>query len=198
MKLETQRLILRKPKESDWKDIYEGVKEFDVAKRTEGIPHPYKKQDAKDWLKKSIKKNNKKECYTFFLELKKEKKVIGVLELIKINKTFGTAETGSWLNKKYWRKAYMTEAKIAVNNFVFNKLKIRKLNTGAFSDNKASNATQKRMGYKIEGVKIKDRRDAATKRLHDLNMYGLFKTDWNKNLPRLKKHLENKIKKFEK
>ena len=56
MKLETKRLILRKPRESDWKDIYEGVKEFDVSKRTEGIPHPYKKKDAQEWLKETIKK----------------------------------------------------------------------------------------------------------------------------------------------
>lgn len=33
MELETKRLILRKPKKSDWKDVVEGVSDYDVAKK---------------------------------------------------------------------------------------------------------------------------------------------------------------------
>ncbi len=44
MKLITKRLILRKPKKSDWKDLVEGVGEYDVAKMLLVVPHPYKKK----------------------------------------------------------------------------------------------------------------------------------------------------------
>ena len=196
-KFETQRLILRMPKPSDWKDIYNGIKDVEIIKRVENVPYPYKKKDAEDWLKKMPSKIRSGEEYPFCIELKSEKKVIGLIGLMNINKKHETATTGSWMNKKYWRKGYMTEAKIAVNEFAFNTLKLRKLNSVVFRDNKASNATQKRLGYKLEGVKIKDRRDATGQKIHDINLYGLFKSDWKKNLHTLNTHLEKKIKKLE-
>lgn len=77
--LETKRLILRKPKESDWKDIVEGVREYDVAKMLSKLTHPYKKKDAEIFIKKTIKNWQKKvkKDYTFLIALKSEKKVIG-------------------------------------------------------------------------------------------------------------------------
>ena len=154
MKLETQRLILRKPKLSDWTDVVEGAGEFDVAKMTEKIPYPYKKKNALDWLKNSIKKFGKEE-YAFLIELKKERKVIGVIHLMSVNKFSGTATTGSWINKKYWEKGYITEAKIAVNEFAFDKLKLRKLNSTVMTTNAASNRTQQSVGYRKEGLQMK-------------------------------------------
>jgi len=187
MELETKRLILRKPKKGDWKDIVEGAGEFDVAKMTASISHPYKKKDAEDFIKKTIKKWNQKVItdYSFVIELKSEKKVIGGIGLHRINKFFGKAETGSWINKKYWRRGYITEAKIAINDFAFNKLKLRRLNSFVFKDNKASNATQMKMGYKLEGMQRKAAKSKASGRIQDLNMFGLLKEDWKKIRPAL-------------
>ena len=117
MELETKRLILRKPKKSDWKDIVEGASEYDVAKMILGMPHPYKKKDAEDFIKKTIKKWKQEVLgdYIFFIELKSEKKVIGAIGINRIDRFSRTGTTGSWINKKYWRNGFMTEAKIAVN-----------------------------------------------------------------------------------
>ncbi len=184
MKLETKRLILRKPKISDWKDVVEGAGEYGVAKMTMSIPHPYKKKDAINWIKKSLKEWGSKGC-PFFIELKSERKVIGCMDIHHIDKSQGKAMTGSWINKKYWKKGYITEAKIAVNDFAFNKLKLRKLNSKVFTDNKASNATQVKMGYKFEGMQRKESKNLVTGKIHDVNMYGLLKEDWKKARPKL-------------
>lgn len=194
MKLETKRLILRTPRVSDWKDIVEGVGEFDVAKMTENIPHPYKKKDALWWIERAKKETRKKISYVFAIELKSEKKIIGVIDLCRVEKFSGTARTGSWINKKYWRKGYITEAKIAENNFAFNNLKLRKLNSTVFIKNNASNKTQKSVGYKLEGLKKKDTKSLSTGEIRDVYIYGLLKEDWNKNLPKLKKRLIKKQK----
>lgn len=185
--LKTKRLILRKPKPSDWEDIIEGAGEYDVAKMTENIPHPYTKKDAARFIRKMIAKWKEKEKkdLVFFLELKKEHKVIGAMGLHKISAFRGIAETGSWINKKYWRQGYITEAKIAVNDFAFNKLKLMRLNSPIYKDNKASNATQIKMGYKLEGVQRKGTRNRFTGKATDLNLYGLLKEDWEKARPRL-------------
>jgi len=180
MKLETKRLILRKPRLSDWRDIVEGAGDLNVSRFTEKIPHPYKKKDALGWLKSSIKVWGKN-GYAFLIELKKEKKVIGCIHLMEVSKFKGTAGTGSWINKKYWRNGYITEAKIAANNFAFDKLKLRKLDSTVFTDNLASNKTQLKMGYKLEGIKIKESKSRAGGKIHDLNLYGLLKEDWKKD-----------------
>ena len=196
-KLETQRLILRKPKLSDWKDIVEGAGNLEVSKMTENIPYPYSKKDAVKWIKNCLK-NWGNGQYPFSIELRSEKKVIGCMGLAEVKIASGKAMTGSWINRKYQRRGYITEAKISVNNFAFDKLKLRKLKSSVIVDNLASNKTQQRVGYKIEGLMKKDTKSLATGKIHDLNLYGLLKEDWKKNLPKVKKRLNEKIEKLEK
>jgi|SRR3972149_6294123 len=199
MMLKTQRLILRKPRLSNWKNIFEACKDIEVTRYLADAPHPYKKKDAIDFIKICLKKWNQKEkkSYPFFIELKSEKKIIGVIEIFGYNKRHRICETGSWINRKYWRKGYITEAKIAVNEFAFNRLKVRKMETGAYEKNKASNATQKAMGYKYEGTRLKHHITKSTGKIHDEHFYGLFKEDWKRNLPKLKKKLNDKIRRLE-
>ena len=180
MELKTKRLILRKPSLKDIEDVYEGLSEYEVAKRLIGAPYPYIKKGGIDWIKRSMKSWDKKEKYHFLIELKSEKKVIGCMSLIDIDKFNGTSRTGSWINKKYWRNGYITEAKIAVNDFAFNVLKLRRLESRVFTDNIASNAVQKKMGYKLEGVKRKAIKSKTTGKIHNENIYGLLKEDWKK------------------
>ena len=189
MKLETKRLILRQPKMSDWKDIVEGIGEYDVAKMLASVPYPYKRKDAEWFIRLKTKEWKKKEpnAYLFFIELKSEKKVIGAIEVFKINRFAGTGETGSWINKKYWRVGYITEAKIAVNDFAFNKVKLRRLDSPVFKDNDVSNATQRKMGYVLEGTMRKAHKSKATGKIHDANIYGLLKEDWIKARKKLVK-----------
>lgn len=188
MKLETERLILREPRIDDWKDMVEALNNLEVSRHLMKVPHPFTKKDSISWIKKNIQewKQKDKERYTFLIELKSEKKVIGLLRL-GVNNHNHTGSTGSWINKKYWRNGYMTEAKIALNDWVFNKLKLRKLESSAFAENVASNQMQKKMGYKHEGKRIKSVISKATGKIHDENIYGLLKEDWRKISSTLKK-----------
>lgn len=200
MKLETKRLVLRKPKLSDWKDIVEGVSPLEVSRYLASVPHPYKKKDAIWFINDCLKKWSKKEqtAYPFLIELKSRKKVVGAIEIFGYNKQHKICETGSWINKNYWRKGYILEAKIAVNEFAFNKLKVRKMETGVYEKNKASNEVQKLIGYKYEGTRLKHHIPKSTGEIHDEHLYGLFKEEWKKRKPKLRKKLNNKIKNLEK
>jgi len=197
-RLETKRLVLRKPKKEDWKDLVEGLNEIEVTKNTSQIPHPYKKKDAIKFIKEARKKFRKRQGYPFFLELKDKSKVIGCIDISNINKFNGTATTGSWVNKNYWKRGFITEAKIAANSFVFNKLGLRRLDSEVYANNEASNKTQKRLGYKYEGTRREAVKSKASGKIHDSNVYGLLKEDWRKESPDIKKHLQNKIKKLNK
>jgi len=105
MKLETQRLILRPPKMSDWKDVVEGLNNINVTKYLSKIPFPYKKEDAIGHIKKNIEKwkDKKKEKYSFYIELKSEKKIIGALGL-NVDEHNKIGKTVSWLNENYHKK----------------------------------------------------------------------------------------------
>lgn len=194
MQLETKRLILRKHRKSDWKDLVEGIGNYDVAKMLTTVPFPYTKKDADNYINKSIKRWKKKviENYVFLIELKSEKKVIGSVGLHKVNLFHGVGTTGSWINKKYWGNGYVTEAKIAINDFAFNELKLRRIESGAFTNNIVSNAVQIKMGYKLEGTKRKNVKCMATGKIHDENIYGLMKEEWEKIRPSLIKKMKSK------
>lgn len=195
MKLETERLILRKPKESDWKEIFEIVDKITIKNFV--MPNPFQKKHAKYLTNSSLKDFGKK-SYKFFIERKKDKKIMGMAGIKDITDKDKISETQLWLGTKYFRNYYGTEAKIAINDFAFNKLKLRKLTAEVLSINKSSNELQKRFGYVLEGIKRKDTFISFVKKYVDMNSYGIFKEEWNKVSPKLKKELKQKIRKLEK
>ncbi len=198
MELETKRLILRKPKLSDWKDFVEGLNDIEVSKDLKFEPFPYSKKDALFLLKGFIKnweKENKEE-YTFCIELRQEKKVIGTTGIYAISKHNSKCTTGSWINKRYWRKGYILEAKISVLDFIFNQLKLNKIETAANKENVASNAMSKKLGFKLEGIRRKSVKSQADGRFHDSVLYGLFRGEWKKIRPKILKEVNKKIKKL--
>lgn len=194
MELKTKRLILRKHKKSDWKDLVEGLGNYDVSKMLGSVPYPYTRKKAEEYIQKRAKKWKEKPItdYVFVIELKSEKKVIGSIGLHKINFFNKVGTTGSWINKKYWGKGYVTEAKIALNDFAFNKLKLRRLESNVFVSNKASNAVQLKIGYKLEGTKRRCIKSLVTGKIYDENIYGLMKEEWKKKRPSLIKKTKNK------
>jgi len=182
MKLETKRLILRPPRLKDADDLVKGIGELQVSRYLAFVPFPYKKKDAILWINKQIKnwKKEKKEDLNFMIVLKSENRMIGSTGLHSIDYFNSKVRTGSWIARKYWRKGYVSEAKVAINDFIFDKLKLQKIETDAFVKNKASNYMMKKLGFKFEGKLKKHIRAKSTGKWHDVNVYGMFKEDWRK------------------
>ncbi len=195
MILETKRLILRPPKESDWKDIVEGANDIAVAKNLLVLPYPYHKKHAIEFIKLNIKHASAKKTgkYEFFIELKKEHKIIGVTAVYVTPQDSKVCSTGSWINKKYWRKGYILEAKVPVLDFAFNKLKMRKIETSAFVENTASNNMSLKLGFKLEGTKRHSVTNKATGKVKDENIYGMLKSEWKERRPFIVKEVQKKI-----
>ncbi len=182
MKIETKRLRLREITEKDEKDLIENINNLNVSKYMALVPYPYTKKDATWWINECKKKAKEKPrtSYSFNIELKSKKGIIGAIGLEKVNRFQGTATLGYWLGKKYWRQKIMSEAVKRVLDFAFNKLKLRRMNVSASPKNKSSNGLIKKMGFKFEGVRRKAIRIKSTGKIHDENIYGLLKKDWIK------------------
>lgn len=182
MKLETKRLILRDYRKQDARDLARNIGNINVSKYLLVVPYPYGVKDANDYLKRQLKKQKEKsrKDYTFAIERKSEKGVIGAIGIHEVDKYQGIAKIGYWLGADYHRQGYMQEAASKVIDFIFNKLKLRRIDVEAFGDNAASNGLIEKLGFKYEGTRVKRLRDKAAGKLHDERIYGMLREDYLK------------------
>ena len=75
-----------------------------------------------------------------------------------------TVATGSWLGHSYQGHGYGTEMRAAVVDFAFDHLKATRAESAAFTDNPASGAVSRKLGYVANGDQAVQRRlgEAAT------------------------------------
>jgi RimJ/RimL family protein N-acetyltransferase len=93
---------------------------------------------------------------------------------------------GYWLGEAYWKQGFATEACYVLLDFAFNSLKLRKIRIPIFADNIASNSLARKLGGKLEGTLRKDIMAKSTGKIHDVNIYGMFKEEWKKARRRIK------------
>jgi len=181
MKFETERLIIRPYKLSDVDNLVIGLNNLNVTKYLVKDPYPYTKKDAKKYVLSEIKEKKRKKPnnYAFALILKSNNKLIGGVGA-DIKYQHITATTRSWINEDYWEKGLITEAKIVFHDFLFNKLKLRKLRSGVYSNNVHAQKSLLKLGFKKEGFQRKQIICNATGKIHDVIQFGLLKEDWIK------------------
>ncbi len=181
MKLKTRRLTLRYATMKDAKNIAEQINNINVTRYLLAVPHPYTIKDA-EWFLNHCKEQRKQKPltnYELLIELKTEEKIIGGIGLSDVDRWQGTADIGYWLGENYWRKGYGTEACKAVLDFGFYKLRLRRIRIPAFAKNQASNALARKLGGVLEGTLRQHCRAKSTGKLHDENIYGIMKEEWD-------------------
>lgn len=180
--IKTKRLILRDLERNDRRDLAEQANNLNVSRYLETVPYPYSIKDAESFIKHCKKEARKKprEKYELGIELKQEKKLIGIISLTKVDRFNKTGGFGYWLGEKYWKQGIMTEAFEKLIAYAFTKLRLQRLNVEAFVENEASNALIRKMGFRYEGTRLKFMRSKSTGKIHDIHIYGLLKEEWRK------------------
>ena len=177
MIIKSKRLILRNWKDEDIDDLVEGLNNINVAKWMAGVPFPYTKDDAKNFIE-MVKNQNEKVKISLAIVLKEDYKVIGGTELRNINKKDGTVSGGIWLNEKYQKNGYGTEAFSARIKYAFDVLGLRRIENGYFVNNEKSKKMQEKLGYKYEGIRRKKYLCLATNEYVDECITGLLKEEF--------------------
>jgi RimJ/RimL family protein N-acetyltransferase len=183
-KIITKRLVLQKFGSKDIYDFAEGLNNLKITKWFIAVPHPYTLKDAKKWCKDSGK--SKKDLH-LTIKLKDERKVIGAIGIHKIDNFQKTATVGYWINEKYWKKGYGTEALNATLEYAFEKLKLRRIEAGVLIGNPSSGKLLLKFGAIQEGLKRKAIRCKADGKIKDEIIYGILKEDWKKAVKKLNK-----------
>ncbi len=165
MKIVTPRLILREFQEKDIADI--------IANRNSN------KKEVKSQIllnQKEIGKE-KRENYSLGIELKSNHKLIGEIDIYRVDRFIGKATMGYWLGEDYWRQGIMYEAVQAIIEFAFNKLKLKRIELDTSTKNIPSNGLIKKLGFKYEGTRRKYH-GPKTRIWHNANFYGLLASEY--------------------
>lgn len=149
-RLETERLILRKPSYHDIPEMIKHANDKDVVAGTLNMPHPYVEDNAIEWLNMSLLGFKTGEKLKFAIELKETGKFIGGIGYI-IHARHNTGELGYWLGKPFWNKGYGTEALKAVLKYGFEELKLHKVFATHFPFNASSGKIMQKCGMVKEG-----------------------------------------------
>ncbi len=181
MILRTPRLILRPLKDSDARSVAENINNLNISRWLLVVPHPYSLKDARVWIKGNKEKWQRKpvEDYVFGMDLKSEHKIVGGIGIHNVDRYEGSGEVGYWLGERYWGQGYGSEALTAVVDFAFNRLKLRRLEAGVFDGNPSSGKLLEKLGFRLEGTKIKAKRCKATGEIHDEHIYGLLREEYS-------------------
>lgn len=91
-------------------------------------------------------------------------------------------------NKCYWGTGAGKESQVLLINFCFQKLKLRKLTTGIFSENVASKSNFLKLGFKVEVIRRQQFLDQFGNPTDGI-IFGLSADDWAARVSRFKHFL---------
>jgi len=180
MKLLTDRLILREVESQDAKDLVKLLNNINVTRWMLVFPHPYTKKDAKQYVSRAeeSRKEKPRKSYSFSIELRNSKDLIGGINLSKIDFYQGTAITSYWLGQDYWRNGYGSEAFQVLLDFAFKKLKLRRISGSVYPGNPSSGKLLEKYGFKREGYSRESHFCKADGKIKDSISYGLLRSEY--------------------
>ena len=123
--LTTERLRLRRLQPADAPLIAPLVNDWEVARWTSHIPHPYTVQMADEFIAAQAEAPSNG-SRVFAILRKDDDTLVGCVGLHRESGSHH-GELGYWVGKQYWGNGYASEAVRAVVDFAFNELNLAEL-----------------------------------------------------------------------
>lgn len=163
--LESDRLILRRLKESDFPRLIRLATNKEIAANTLNIPYPYTQFNAIMRMSYITQGYNEKSRFVFAIALKETDEFIGEISLH--IKEVGIAECAYWLGEDYWIRGFTTEALKSIMSFGFNKIHLDQI----FASCRATNGSSIRV---LEKASFKYVKSAGK-----INYYKMMKDEFS-------------------
>lgn len=174
--IETTRLLLRCYNKRDMLNMLDCVSDPSVAIATPDIGTTPESVTEYIECQNSYQPFELGKCFDLAIELKTEKKVIGLISCVR--KEDEQADVGYALNAKYRGQGFATEAVKAVMDYAFYVLKIHRIQADTGSHNCRAWELMERLGMRREGY------FREAKRLEDgwidVVVYGILADEWQK------------------
>ncbi len=150
--LKTERLTLRPFQPEDAAGLHRLINNFDIAKMLELVRFPYHRELADEWIaatNKNLAAGTACQLAITGQEGADEVLVGGVG--ITIDRASRTGRLGYWVGQKYWGHGVATEAARRLVSWGFANLEIDRITAGVATDNPASAAVLRRIGFRQAG-----------------------------------------------
>lgn len=125
------------------------LSDFDVAKMTSRVPHPYGEGDAETFLAMA-------DGHRFVIQRKGDGLFLGMTGLYAQEGPESGYEFGYWLGKPFWGFGYATEAAHRLVSYTFAGLDQGTVHAGWFYDNPASGHVLAKLGARHNGSAMRD------------------------------------------
>ncbi len=176
--LETEDLILRKPRIRDAKDIYSYASDPEVARYVLWEPHRSVSETAS--FIRDLRARIRAGCpSSWVVVLRGTGTVIGTVGFVWYSAENNAAELGYSFSREYWNHGYATQALRAVIDAVFSSLPLNRLETQHDVRNPASGRVMQKCGLTQEGIlrgRILNKGEYV-----DTALYSILRSDWEKN-----------------
>ena len=172
--LETKRLILRKLRLEDAKDVFEYASDSEITKYVTWEPHR-SIEDSINLIKFTHERYEKREGIIWGIVCKENKKVIGTCDISPAIKHF-RAEIAYAISRDYWGKGLMTEAVKEVIKFGFEKMNLNRIQAMCIPENIGSYGVMEKVGMKYEGL-IREYMYIKGK-FQDLKLYSILRIEY--------------------
>ncbi len=173
--LETDRLVIRRMEYDDADDFFEIYDNRDVTEYLD-----WKGPDSEETAEMLIEYFNNQFDSMSAIRWGIEEKSSGILIGTMVVHDFvkeSIADLGYDLNRKFWKKGYMTEAMKAILSFCFTEMELHRIQCLISPENKPSVALVEKLGFTKEGLLRKRGFHEDDKVFYDVLQYSLLNTD---------------------
>ena len=147
--IKTERLVLRPLTLEDAPAFSKLASDYDIAKMTGSIPHPFPLFSAEFKIMYLRRQKERGLAYPYAIT-RNGRELIGVIDLFR-SAPDAALEIGYWIGKPYWGQGLATEAAKAVIQEARDTLGVKALLAGAFVDNPASLRVLDKLGFQPTG-----------------------------------------------
>jgi [ribosomal protein S5]-alanine N-acetyltransferase len=147
----TNRLSLRRIKESDAGDMFEYTSNPEVSRFLSWEPHSEIAQ-TRSYIAKLIEDYSLNNCYAWAIELTEINKFIGIVRIFDVSFANKRGELSYILNPFFQGKGLVVEAIKAVIEFCFTKVELNRIQARCTPDNYSSERVTQKIGMRYEGT----------------------------------------------
>ena len=173
--LETERLVLRKFRPGDAKDMFENyANDPEVTRYTTWLYHK-SVETTEEYLSYILREYEKENTYRWAIVLKETCELIGAIDVVDFFEDINAVEIGYVIGRKWWHQGIASEAAKKVTAYLISE-GFRRIEACHDVENIYSGAVMRNAGMKFEGILRKRR--VNNRGQVDIALYSLLPEDF--------------------
>lgn len=176
--IETERLILRKFKTTDYENMFKNCGSDPKVTRFVAWETHKTIKDSEEIIDKWILEYEDNKTYNWAIELKETNEVIGNISIVKLEDRHSSCEIGYCIGSEFWNQGIVTEAFKAVIKFLFEEVGFNRICAKYNTVNKASGRVMEKCNMTYEGT-LREAKYGKNG-VYSLGVYSILRSEWIK------------------